>query len=173
MKYGTSTWVIPEHVRAKWPVPGGFRPGTVMAMAADAKIGETKVMFIMVAENNQCESYCLALEVCVITLKCILSVRILTGGWDTLATPLSMTETRSYAESLLGSEKFPSWLWDLFSLLEKNAIECNGYFTTAKVGLLSWIQWHKAAKELPPNFVAVGDAIMKVNPVYGTMYLGR
>ncbi|KIO16583.1 hypothetical protein M407DRAFT_33763 [Tulasnella calospora MUT 4182] len=146
MKYSTAVWTLPEHVRAKWPVPGGYELGVTLYMAPDSETGESRVFFIGNMEGNQ--------------------MHITTGGWNSPESPHSIAELRSYVKSLYGQENLPDWAWTLLDFLEDHEEECSPFHAEAKVGPLNWIRWHQA-KNLPPNFVAVGDAIMKLNPVYG------
>ncbi|KAG9047420.1 hypothetical protein FS837_002276 [Tulasnella sp. UAMH 9824] len=96
----------------------------------------------------------------------IFEVHITTGGWDSPESPHSIAELRPYVKSLYGQENLPDWAWTLLDFLEEHEEECSPFHAEAKVGPLNWIRWH-LAKNLPPNFVAIGDAIMKLNPVYG------
>ncbi|KAG8971959.1 hypothetical protein FRC05_010494 [Tulasnella sp. 425] len=146
MKYTTGVWTLPEHVRAKWPVPGGYEIGVILAMTPDAVAGESRAFYLVTMERNQ--------------------MLITTGGWNGPRAAHSMAEVRAYVQSLDGQEHLPDWTWALFDLLEEHEEECTPFYADAKVGLLNWIRW-QMAKDLPKNFVAIGDAIMKLNPVYG------
>ncbi|KAG8897824.1 hypothetical protein FRC00_003767 [Tulasnella sp. 408] len=147
MRYGTDIWTLPEHVRAKWPVPGGYKLGIILNMTPDSETGDSRVLAILNMERDQ-------------TL-------ITTGGWNGAGSPHSVAELRVYVKSLYGQENLPDWTWRLLDLLEEHEEECSPFHAEARVGPLNWIRWHQA-KNLPPNFVAIGDAIMKLNPIYGT-----
>lgn len=97
----------------------------------------------------------------------LLQALITTGGWNGAGSPHSVAELRAYVKSLYGQENLPDWTWALLDLLEEHEEECSPFHAEARVGPLNWIRWHQA-KNLPPNFVAIGDAIMKLNPIYGT-----
>ncbi|KAG8913450.1 hypothetical protein FRC01_004544 [Tulasnella sp. 417] len=146
MRYVTTIWTLPEHVRAKWPVPGGYQLGIVLNLTPDFKTGESRVFGIISMERNQ--------------------LIMATGGWDPPESPHSIAELRIYVKSIHGQENLPDWTWKLLDLLEEHEEECSPFYAEAKVGPLNWIKWH-LAKDLPPNFVAIGDAIMKLNPIYG------
>lgn len=83
-----------------------------------------------------------------------------------------MAEARAYVQSLDGQQHLPDWAWTLFDYLEEHEAECTPFYSEAKVGPLNYIQWQQA-QDLPPNFVAIGDAIMKLNPVYGETFSRR
>lgn len=53
MKYTTGVWTLPEHVRAKWPVPGGYEIGVILAMTPDAVAGESRAFYLVTMERNQ------------------------------------------------------------------------------------------------------------------------
>ncbi|KAG9047422.1 hypothetical protein FS837_002278 [Tulasnella sp. UAMH 9824] len=146
LRYNTTVWRLPEHVRAKWPVPGGYQLGVVLNMTPDSESGESRVFGILNVECNQ-------------TL-------VATGGWNGGESPHSIAELRIFVKSLYGQENLPEWAWTLLDFLEEHEEECSPFHAEAKVGPLNWIRWHQA-KDLPPNFVAIGDAIMKLNPIYG------
>ncbi|KAG8913449.1 26S proteasome regulatory subunit 8, partial [Tulasnella sp. 417] len=146
MRYGTAIWTLPEHVRAKWPVPGGYELGLILNMTPDWASGESRVFYLLNLERNQ--------------------MHITTGGWNFAESPHSIAELRIYVKSLYGQENLPDWAWTLLDFLEEHEEVCSPFHAEAKVGPLNWIRWHQA-KDLPPNFIAVGDAIMKLNPVYG------
>ncbi|KAG9047423.1 hypothetical protein FS837_002279 [Tulasnella sp. UAMH 9824] len=145
MKYTTGVWTLPDHVRANWPVPGGYEIGVILKMTPDVKAGESRAFYLVTIERNQ--------------------MLLTTGGWDAPKAAYSMAEARAYVQSLDGQEHLPDWIWTLFDLLEEHEAECTPFYSEAKVGPLNYIQWQKA-QDLPPNFIAVGDAIMKLNPVY-------
>ncbi|KAG8895307.1 hypothetical protein FRC00_007625, partial [Tulasnella sp. 408] len=135
MRYNTAVWRLPEHVQAKWPVPGGYELGVVLNMTPDSQTGEFRIFVIL---NMECDQ----------TL-------ILTGGWNNAESPHSVEGLRIYVKSLYGQENLPDWIWTLLDFLEEHEEECSPFHAEAK------------AKDLPPNFVAIGDAIMKLNPIYG------
>ncbi|KIO18264.1 hypothetical protein M407DRAFT_32070 [Tulasnella calospora MUT 4182] len=146
MRYGTAIWTLSEHVRVNWPVPGGYELGLILNMTPDPETGESRAFYIANMEGNQ--------------------MLITTGGWNGARSPHSVAELRTYVKSLYGQENLPDWAWTLLDFLEEHEDECLPFHAEAKVGPLNWIRWHQA-KSLPPNFVAIGDAIMKLNPVYG------
>ncbi|KAG9047421.1 hypothetical protein FS837_002277 [Tulasnella sp. UAMH 9824] len=53
MRYSTSVWTLPDHVRAKWPVPGGYELGVILNMTPDPETEEPRVFYIVNLERNQ------------------------------------------------------------------------------------------------------------------------
>lgn len=93
-----------------------------------------------------------------------LVVQIICGGPGVLDRPHSIQEIRSYIKDLHGT---PEWLCDMIDLLEMHEEECRPTWADVTTKPANWIQYHKV-EGLPPNFVAVGDAVMNLNPAYGT-----
>src|SRR4051794_510788 len=94
-----------------------------------------------------------------------------TGGWDVHERPRSAADIKTYVESLDGINNAPPWLWDFLDFLEEHEQECNPSYSEVNPGQLSWIQYHLVSG--PRNYVAVGDAMMKLNPVYGAFFTPR
>lgn len=91
---------------------------------------------------------------------------ITTGGSGAPPAPHSIIALQAYARDLVGAELIQSWLFDLMDLLELHEEACKPVWADAKVGALDWVRFHEAMR-LPGNFVVVGDALMKLNPIYG------
>lgn len=98
-----------------------------------------------------------------------------TGGWGNSPVVTSIADYRTYARSLNGSEHIEPWFWELVDALEKYEDECTAYHSEVIIGPLKWVRYDNETS-LPANFVAVGDAFMKLNPIFGqyvTRRLGR
>ncbi|KAJ7089573.1 hypothetical protein C8R44DRAFT_648716 [Mycena epipterygia] len=64
-----------------------------------------------------------------------------------------------------GHVSIPSWVVETVSILCERG---NPSFNNIKIPTLSHVQYHSLpAGELPSNFVAIGDANLKLNPIYG------
>lgn len=65
---------------------------------------------------------------------------------------------------------FPSWAFDFLQFLEDHETECESYYTDHNLGTFYWIKYHLAdVAAVPGNFVAVGDAVMKLNSFGGQL----
>ncbi|KAG9029093.1 hypothetical protein FRB95_005742 [Tulasnella sp. JGI-2019a] len=94
----------------------------------------------------------------------------MTGGWGVSADhlPRSIDELRIFLKSLHHSETTPDWIYKLLDILEAHKEVCAPWYTEVPAGKMSYIKYHQAPKgTLPDNWVAVGDASLKLNPVYG------
>jgi len=62
----------------------------------------------------------------------------------------------------------PAWLRGLFDFLVRHEDECHPYYWDISEGKLSWVMYHRAPDgAVPANFVAVRDAVMKLNYARG------
>lgn len=91
------------------------------------------------------------------------------GGASIPNLPHSVSELRAYANDLHGVKSIPDWVWRLFDFMEEHEEECKPFWADSRIPPLSWVQWHKIANDgaLPRNWIAVGDATMTLNPLYG------
>lgn len=91
------------------------------------------------------------------------------GGASVSNLPHSLPELRAYAKDLHGAKSIPDWVWQLFDFMEEHEEECNPFWVDSPIPPLSWVQWNKIAQDgtLPRNWIAVGDATMTLNPLYG------
>ncbi|KAG8971967.1 hypothetical protein FRC05_010502 [Tulasnella sp. 425] len=149
LRYTATVWTIPPHLHSKWPAPWGFKSGLIYTMSPDAETGDPKALGFCVAENNQ--------------------MHIMYGGASIPNLPHSVSELRAYANDLHGVKSIPDWVWRLFDFMEEHEEECKPFWADSRIPPLSWVQWHKIANDgaLPRNWIAVGDATMTLNPLYG------
>lgn len=61
------------------------------------------------------------------------------------------------------------WLVDAVEYLEEHEEECKPFFTEANCRAFNWVKYYEAPRgSLPRNFIAVGDAMVTLNPNGGT-----
>ncbi|KAG8985257.1 hypothetical protein FRB93_005907 [Tulasnella sp. JGI-2019a] len=152
LTYSQSVWTLSEKVlsEVKDLFPYGLHPGVVYANTPDWSTGEQRAMYLDLVEKSQ--------------------LLITTGGWGVTAEqrPRSLDELRAYLKSLHHSETTPDWMYKLLDVLEAHRGECAPWYIEVPTGRMSFIKYHQAPKgSLPNNWVAVGDAFFKLNPVYG------
>ncbi|KAG8864045.1 hypothetical protein FRB96_006918 [Tulasnella sp. 330] len=64
--------------------------------------------------------------------------------------------------------RVPPWVLDTLKFLEDHEVECEPFWSDYSHRSFSWVRYHKAEIDsLPKNFVAVGDAVMRLNPSAG------
>ncbi|KAJ7580273.1 hypothetical protein C8J56DRAFT_279035 [Mycena floridula] len=79
--------------------------------------------------------------------------------------PRSLEEMRSYARDMVtfGDSKIPEWVWKTMDMLEE--VEETMTQSQIRVPGTSYIRYQQATN-LPGNYVAVGDSVMTVNPLF-------
>ncbi|KAK7016955.1 hypothetical protein R3P38DRAFT_2541121 [Favolaschia claudopus] len=78
--------------------------------------------------------------------------------------PTNITEMKDYVRSFKPKEPIPEWIFGILDMLED--IQDEGSVSALKIPPTTNIQYHRAVN-LPSNFVALGDSVITVNPVYG------
>ncbi|KAG8878549.1 hypothetical protein FRB97_002418 [Tulasnella sp. 331] len=64
--------------------------------------------------------------------------------------------------------RISSWVFDIFKFFEEHEDQCEPFFLEYSHRSFSWVHYHKAEPgSLPNNFIAVGDALMRLNPSGG------
>lgn len=71
-------------------------------------------------------------------------------------------------KNIHGAERNPDFVWQILDFLEEHEEECPFWIYDANAGKMSNILYHEAPAALPSNWVAIGDAVTKLNPIYGT-----
>ncbi|KAG8881073.1 hypothetical protein FRB97_000192 [Tulasnella sp. 331] len=152
MSYSQSVRVIPEkyHGILSKIIPQGFKPGIVYCQAPDWKSGEQRAIYVILYSGS-------LLNICM-------------GAWDVALRPHTIAEVKPFVTSLYGAEHIPPCFLELLDWLEEHEDELSPSSTYVKPGPLSWIRYQDVDGKngtLPNNWVAIGDAVMKLNPVYG------
>ncbi|KAJ7210452.1 hypothetical protein GGX14DRAFT_625636, partial [Mycena pura] len=78
--------------------------------------------------------------------------------------PKSLRELKEFARDLYAVTPIPDWVFKLLDMLEE--IEDSATVSLVKVPATTYIRYHRATN-LPSNFVALGDSVMTVNPLFG------
>ncbi|KAK0201144.1 hypothetical protein DFS33DRAFT_1357678 [Desarmillaria ectypa] len=91
-------------------------------------------------------------------------VQLCAGAWGCPDLPQTLDEFKEYTKSLVVRKPIPEWFLQILDILDEvkdTAICSKTQFLTA-----NHIRYEKATN-LPANFVAAGDSVMRVNPVFG------
>ncbi|KAG9011470.1 hypothetical protein FRB94_008301 [Tulasnella sp. JGI-2019a] len=146
----TGVFTVPPDIQHLCGIPWGYRPGVLTLYAPDATIGETYGLVWYIGERNQA----------------ILTI----SGQEFNDRPHTVAGFRSAVTSLPGYKlkRLPPWIIDFLDFLEEHESECNPFYADNSLGAFSWVKYHEGAVDaLPRNFIAVGDAMMNVNPAAG------
>ncbi|KAG8993378.1 hypothetical protein FRB93_001991 [Tulasnella sp. JGI-2019a] len=150
--YVQSTWTIPKEVLPKIGavLPYGLHLGTVHSSGADWSKGQQRAQAIMLCENNQ--------------------LLVLSAGWGipTEGLPHTIQEYRALTMSMHQITPAPNWLYRLYDILEAHEEECSPWYTDYKNATFTFVKYQQAESgSLPNNWIAIGDSLMNLNPVYG------
>ncbi|KAG8855717.1 hypothetical protein FRB96_006761 [Tulasnella sp. 330] len=150
--YSQSVRTIPAqyHATLNAIIPHGFVPGVRYSHTPDWKTPEQRAIWVVLYQGSQ-------LIICM-------------GAWGVDLPLHTITEVRPYVTSLYGAEHIPTWFLELLDWLEAHDDEFSPWSKVIKPGPLNWIQYQNVDDTngtLPNNWVAVGDAVMRLNPVYG------
>ncbi|KAJ7785069.1 hypothetical protein DFH07DRAFT_786608, partial [Mycena maculata] len=94
------------------------------------------------------------------------TMQLVMGNYgDESALPHVASEVVPFLEAVRGHEPIPSWFLETIAILCESG---NPSFDNIKIATQSYIQYHLVPEgSLPSNFVAIGDANIQLNPVYG------
>ncbi|PBK68974.1 hypothetical protein ARMSODRAFT_1038412 [Armillaria solidipes] len=78
--------------------------------------------------------------------------------------PQTLEQIKKYAQSIVTRVPIPLWFFQILDMLD----EVEDTMTCSQVPFAgaSYIRFDKAVS-LPPNWIAIGDSVMKVNPLFG------
>ncbi|KAG8982695.1 hypothetical protein FRB93_007916 [Tulasnella sp. JGI-2019a] len=150
--YAQSTWTIPINILPEIEaiLPYGLHLGSVHSSVPDGSKGEQIGQGIILYEKNQ--------------------LLLLSAGWGITANDLPHTiqEYRASTISIHQVTPAPNWLYKLFDILEAHEEECAPWYTDYTHGTFAFVKYHQVERSrLPNNWIAAGDSIMKLNPIYG------
>ncbi|KAG8887484.1 hypothetical protein FRB98_009565 [Tulasnella sp. 332] len=153
LSYAQSVYTLPDKLLPEIEklFIHGLTPGSVWSNAPEPSTGEARMLYMYWTEDSN-------------------RLMIVCGGWGATKEqrPHGIDEIREYTKSLRNAEATPQWIFKLYDLLEQLGEECSPWFADYHPGKMSLIKYHEAPQgTLPSNWVAMGDAIVKLNPIYG------
>ncbi|KAJ7468269.1 hypothetical protein B0H11DRAFT_1813877 [Mycena galericulata] len=78
--------------------------------------------------------------------------------------PTNLAELKDYVRGLLAVQPIPGWVHELLDMLEE--VQDSAVVSLLKVAPTSYIRYHQATN-LPSNWIALGDSVMTLNPLFG------
>ncbi|KIY62533.1 hypothetical protein CYLTODRAFT_383478 [Cylindrobasidium torrendii FP15055 ss-10] len=147
MQYITFEFTPSHELGLQLPVPGGFYKegsGGIIANAPLASL-DCRHMVMYRVEGHRIHVCC--------------------GGWGShIVIPRNIDEIIDYARSLNVVQPLPEHIYGTLELLRG----CEDTMTFQHIAIPApfWLQYH-TCPDLPSNFVALGDAVTRLNPLYG------
>lgn len=90
------------------------------------------------------------------------------GGWGVTGRPHSPSEIKQFLLDIQSPVPIDLWVPDLMDFLHHHLDDLDPTYVDLKIPPCSYIQYQKAQTgAIPSNFVAIGNAVMAVNPVFG------
>ncbi|KZS94231.1 hypothetical protein SISNIDRAFT_549413 [Sistotremastrum niveocremeum HHB9708] len=147
MFYTTCEFKVDPAAMAKVPIPGGYANSRVILVyTPDPRIARN-TLYIFRREHN--------------------TVQIACGGWDMHERPRSIDDIRTFISQIKGAEPFPSFVFPFLDALEENNCGASATYFDTRCPPCHSIKYHEVADMLPSNLIALGDSVMRVNPVRG------
>jgi 2-polyprenyl-6-methoxyphenol hydroxylase-like FAD-dependent oxidoreductase len=111
-------------------------------------------------------------------------VYVLAGGAGFTGSIESVAELRAHVQAIRGPKPLPAWVFVVIDKLEEQDAEFPAKYSTANIcasvlgvvivagtdegtAAMHWVKYHEHADTLPANYVVLGDAWMRMNPVFG------
>lgn len=111
-------------------------------------------------------------------------VCIACGGWAVRERMTSVADIRSFLSQTAPAQPIPNWIFATLDLFEQEDVPATYFYSRCRtcqsifsknrledtwvlhVAPAVYIQYHQA-KNLPSNFIAIGDSVMESNPISG------
>ncbi|KAJ7489465.1 hypothetical protein FB451DRAFT_691135 [Mycena latifolia] len=77
--------------------------------------------------------------------------------------PKNLAELKVYVRGLNTVQAIPDWVFQILDMLEE--VEQSAIVSTLKVAPTSYMRYHQATN-LPSNWIALGDSVMTLNPLF-------
>ncbi|KAF8811474.1 hypothetical protein BYT27DRAFT_7208525 [Phlegmacium glaucopus] len=144
--YSTLRYRVPVSMNSKLPVPGGFgNCGMIYTCFGDCP-SDGRVAALLRVDGNIVEIIC--------------------GAWGSSDLPKDTETLEAYLTSFDATleEPMPSWVFEIVSQFKAESVPFTHEAVRTPPAVYERYQY---GVNLPFNMVAIGDSVMRVNPVYG------
>ncbi|KAF8492265.1 hypothetical protein JB92DRAFT_3003916 [Gautieria morchelliformis] len=100
----------------------------------------------------------------IIGMKGESSVQFACGGWDVRERMTSIADIKKFLSEMVVLRPVPDWIFRRLELFEQEKVPAT--YVYARCPPSVYIQYH-LAKNIPSNFIAIGDSVLTLNPVRG------
>ncbi|KAJ7122267.1 hypothetical protein C8R44DRAFT_785898 [Mycena epipterygia] len=144
LRYATVCFAVPPELETILPIPSDKGGMVLYTDLQHSDYGDSLIGLIK-TDNNTMQ---LALSDC--------------GNTEL---PRNACDIGLFLSRYRGQVPIPAWVLETVSILCERG---NPQFDNIKIPTQSYVQYHSAAAgALPSNFIAIGDANLKLNPIYG------
>ncbi|KAJ3807034.1 hypothetical protein F5876DRAFT_48895 [Lentinula aff. lateritia] len=148
LQYSTLTCRVTPETLAKLPIPPDQTPDTVtFTLLEDGVENGRRVLALIRGDGNE--------------------ISLFAGqSSDESVKYGSLDSMRSLAQDLRTYHKrpIPGWLYEAIDILEEAQPKIQ--FSHVRIPPTAYVQYHRTVN-LPSNFVALGDSVLSVDPIYG------
>ncbi|KAF8492268.1 hypothetical protein JB92DRAFT_3147513 [Gautieria morchelliformis] len=92
------------------------------------------------------------------------AIQVTVGGWDVRERMTSIDDIKKFLSQVVFSRPIPEWIPRMLELFDQEHIIPTYVYTRCPASV--YVQYH-LAKNLPSNFIAIGDSVLQLNPVRG------
>ncbi|EGN96339.1 hypothetical protein SERLA73DRAFT_170728 [Serpula lacrymans var. lacrymans S7.3] len=146
--YCTLELNVSPDLAKRLPIPGGFanHPGIIAAIS-DARM-DSKTMYSLGIDGTNRFHLC-------------------TGGWGLPDLPRTLEGIKEFARSMKLMTPLPDWFYQMLDMLDADE-QVKDTMNTSYIRIppACYYPYHLAVN-LPLNWIALGDSIMRINPVLG------
>ncbi|KAF8529794.1 hypothetical protein JB92DRAFT_2859630 [Gautieria morchelliformis] len=100
----------------------------------------------------------------IIGMKGESSVQFVCGGWDVRERMTSIDDIKKFLSEMVVLRPVPDWIFRLLELFEQEQVPSP--YVYARCPPTVYIKYH-LARNIPSNFIAIGDSVLNINPVRG------
>ncbi|KAF8221557.1 hypothetical protein L208DRAFT_1327277 [Tricholoma matsutake] len=144
IRYSTFQFTLPPALAERLPIPGGYHnTGGIYNCIPDGRV-EHKSIYAMRYEGDTFQLCC--------------------GTRGDIEQPKNLDEVITFAKDIIVDKPIPEWFFKILDALHE--VEASATITNVNLSSLSYIKYHQA-RNLPDNYIAIGDSILRVNPIYG------
>ncbi|KAJ3915044.1 hypothetical protein F5877DRAFT_82206 [Lentinula edodes] len=171
LQYSTLTCKVTPETLAKLPIPPDQTPETVtFTLLEDGVENGRRVIALIRGDGNESQYHFFTLTFMVFAYFVQMTVALVSlfagHSSDESVKYESLDSMRSLAQELKTYQKrpIPGWLYEAIDILEEAQPEIQ--FSHVRIPPTAYIQYHRTSN-LPSNFVALGDSVLSVDPIYG------
>ncbi|KAK7450995.1 hypothetical protein VKT23_012672 [Stygiomarasmius scandens] len=93
-------------------------------------------------------------------------VTITCGAWGKMKLPDNLEGAKEHLKAVRSATPIPEWIWKFFDLCQHTEIQSSMRISKVRTPPSFWTHF-ELASDLPPNWIAIGDSVCIVNPIYG------
>ncbi|KAF8914820.1 hypothetical protein CPB85DRAFT_1297187 [Mucidula mucida] len=147
MYYTSTYFTVPPDLAARLPIPGvgiTYRGGHIHVMSPDPSQGCHNHLAVAKVEHNQ--------------------IVICFGGWGMERPVHAIDDIKDHVLGMASDVPIPEWFMTFLDMLKE--IEDTRTYSPVRIPPSFFVHYEKTAG-IPPNFIAIGDSVCRVNSIFG------